>query len=75
MDTIVITKENGEKETMEVVSIFEKSDSPFHYIIYKNKEDYFIGKYIGENVCNLRTDLDETELNYSNKIFSVMVGE
>ena len=77
MDYITITKENGENEVMEVVTIFNKSDSDYNYIIYKSLDSnvYYTGKYNGDTVVDLNTDLSEEEKKYANGILKGLVGE
>ena len=77
MDYITVTKDNGEIEAMEVVAIFNKSDSDYNYIIYKslNGDDYYTAKYIGEEIANLDVNLDEEETKYTTGIFKALVGE
>ena len=77
MDYITITKDNGEKETMEVVTIFNKSDSDYNYIIYKtlNNSDYYTAKYKGDEIVDLDTNLDRDETEYAKGIFGALVGE
>ncbi len=77
MDIVVVSNKNGEKEKMEVVTIFDIPNYEFHYIIYRSLDgkDYYVAKYSGENVVNLITDLDSTELEYANGILrSVLKG-
>lgn len=77
MDYITITKTNGTKEVMEVVTIFNRTDSDYNYIIYKTLDNskYFTGKYKGENIVNIDTDLDEEEMEYAKGVFKAVVGE
>ena len=77
MDYITVTKDNGELEAMEVVTIFNKSNSKYNYIIYKslNGNDYYTGKYMGNEIVDLDTNLDEEEIEYANGIFNALVGE
>ena len=77
MDYITITKDNGQKEVMEVVTIFNRSNSDYNYIIYKSlsSDDYYTAKYKGNDIVNLDTDLDEEEIKYINGIFRAAVGD
>lgn len=77
MDYIYITKEDNTTEKMEVVTIFNISNSDYNYIIYKsiNNTDYYVGKYVGNDICNLETDLTDIEMNYANGVFEALVGE
>ncbi len=77
MDYIYITKEDNTTEKMEVVTIFNISNSDYNYIIYKsiNNTDYYVGKYVGNDICNLETDFTDSEMNYANGVFEALVGE
>jgi hypothetical protein len=75
MDYITITKDNGQKVIMEVVSIFNRSNSDYNYIIYKSNNDYYTAKYKGKDIVDLDTDLDEEEIKYANGIFRAIVGD
>ena len=77
MDYITITKTNGTKEVMEVVTIFNRTDSVYNYIIYKSldKDNYYTGKYIGDNIVNIDTNLDKEEIEYANGVYSALVGD
>ena len=77
MDYITVTKDNGEIEAMEVVAIFNKSDSNYNYIIYRSLDgdNYYTGKYIGDNLVDLDTDLSKEEIKYANGILKGLVGD
>lgn len=77
MDYVYVTKESGIIEKMEVVTLFNLSNSDYNYIIYKSLSgnDYYVGKYIGEDVSDLITDLNGKELEYAKGIFDALVGE
>lgn len=76
MDYIKVTKDNGEEELMEVVTIFNKSDSNYNYIIYKSKNnEYYTGKYTGNDIVDLSVDLDKEEIEYAHGIFKALVGD
>lgn len=75
MDYIIVTKDNGEEEVMEVVTIFNKSNSKYNYIIYKSKDnEYFTGKYLGNDIVDLDVDLNSEEIEYANGVFNALVG-
>ena len=76
MDFIKVTKDNGDEELMEVVTIFNKSNSNYNYIIYKSHDnEYFTGKYLGEDIVDLDVNLDYEEMEYAKGIFSALVGD
>ena len=75
MDKIVVTMADGREEEMEVVSIFEMSDSPYHYIIYRSADSYYAGKYLGEEIVSLDTNLTSREKEYLKGVFQALVGE
>ena len=77
MDYINVTKDNGEIEKMEVVTIFNRSDSNYNYIIYRSLDgdNYYTGKYIGDNLVDLDTDLSNEEIKYANGILKGLVGD
>lgn len=76
MDYVVILKSDGTEEKMEVVSIFDKSDSQYHYIIYKSKlGEYYAGKYLQDDISDLSVDFDPIEWEYVNGIFQFLTGE
>lgn len=77
MDYITVTKDNGENEIMEVVTIFNKSESNYNYIIYKslNTNDYYTAKYLGNDVVDLDTNLTDEEKKYANAILGTLVGD
>ena len=75
MDVISILKENGQSEDMEVVTIFDMNNSQYHYVIYKSLQgEYFVGKFLGEDVVDLVTDLSSMELEYAKGILGGLVG-
>ena len=76
MDIIEITKKDGTVEKMEVVSIYMRSDKPYNYIIYRSLEtnQYYTGKYIGEKLVKLDTNLDKEEMEYAHGVFNALVG-
>lgn len=77
MDYITVTKDNGKMEVMEVVTIFNKSNSKYNYIIYRtlDNSNYYTAKYMGNEIVDLDTNLDEEEIEYANGIFNALVGE
>ena len=77
MDYIFITKDDNTIEKMEAVTIFNISNSEYNYIIYKSLENnnYYVGKYMGTDICNLDTDLTDKEMKYANGVFDALVGE
>lgn len=77
MDYITITKDNGELEAMEVVTIFNRTNSNYNYIIYKtlNGDNYYTAKYLGNEMVDIDTNLNEEEIKYANGIFNALVGE
>jgi len=77
MDYIYIVKENNEMEKMEVVTIYNMSNSEYNYIIYKSlvNNNCYIGKYIGTDVSDLDTNLTVEELNYAKGIYDALVGD
>ncbi len=75
MDKIVVYSDDGTREEMEVVTIYEMSNRPFHYIIYRSFQDeYYVGKYMGDQVVDLDTDLDALEMKYAEGILEGLVG-
>ena len=70
MDYIYVYNENNEKEKMEVVLIFDMPGQEYHYIIYRSmdKNNYYVGKYIGEEIVDLITDLNSKEIEFANSI-------
>ena len=77
MDYITVTKDNGENEKMEVVTIFNKSESDYNYIIYKslNTNDYYTARYLGDDVVDLDTNLTDEEKAYANAVLNTLVGD
>ena len=75
MDYITITKENGEKINMEVVTIYNMSNSDYNYIIYKDDNNYYTGKYKGTDIVDLDTNFNEKEIVYANAIIDALVGD
>ena len=77
MDYINIMKSNGQNEVMEVVTIYNMSNSEYNYIIYKSldNKEYYTGKYIGNDIVDLNTDLSEEEKVYAEGILNGLVGD
>lgn len=77
MDYINIMKSNGQNEVMEVVTIYNMSNSKYNYIIYKSldNKEYYTGKYIGNDIVDLNTDLSEEEKVYAEGILNGLVGD
>ena len=75
MDYITVSLEDGRKEKMEVVTIYEMSNSYYHYIIYRDVQNhYYVGKYLGEAIVELNTNLDENEMVFAQGILDGLVG-
>ncbi|MDE5630340.1 MAG: hypothetical protein K2I70_01945 [Bacilli bacterium] len=75
-DYITITKKDGSKEQMEVVSTFTLEENQKDYIIYKSigdDEHYYAASY-DEN-SNLNTDLSDSEKEKLNKILDDIIKE
>ena len=77
MDYVTITKEDGSIEDMEVVTVFNMTSSNYNYIIYRSliTGEYFTGKYIGNFIEEINTDLTKEEVEYANGIFKALVGD
>lgn len=75
-DYITITKEDGSKEKMEVVSTFNLEENQKDYIIYKSigtEEHYYAASY-DEN-SNLNANLSDGEKEKLNKILDDIIKE
>ena len=70
MDYIYVYNEKNEEEKMEVVLIYEIPNNKYHYIIYRTMDgkNYYTGKYEGEEIVDLNTDLDSNEMEFANKV-------
>ena len=77
MDYIYITKEDNSIEKMEAVTIFNISNSNYNYIIYKSliTGDYYAGKYFGDDMSDLDTDLNSFEIECVSGVFDSLIGE
>lgn len=77
MDYIYVYDDNNNKIKMEVVIVFDISDSKYHYIIYRSldKEHTYYGKYLGDSITDLITDLTEKEMLIVNTIYEELEGE
>ncbi len=53
------------------------SNSEYNYIIYKSldNKEYYTGKYIGNDIVDLNTDLSEDEKVYAEGILNGLVGD
>lgn len=69
-DYIDVYNDNGNKEQMEVVCTFNLEGYDYNYIIYKTLDSshYYIGKYKGDSIVNLETNLSEKEFTLAEKI-------
>lgn len=69
-DYIDVYDDNGNKEQMEVICTFNLEGYDYTYIIYKTLDSshYYIGKYKGENLVDIDTNLSEKEYNLAEKI-------
>lgn len=74
---IDIYDENDNKKQMEVVAIFKLDGYDFNYIIYSelDKSHYYIGKYKGEEIVDLNTDLSNQELVLCNKVLKAVLED
>ena len=77
MDYIIVKKDNGEEEKMEVVSIYNMENSDYNYIIYRSliNDEYYTAKYKGNDVVDLDTDLSKEEEIYADSILRAIVGD
>lgn len=77
MDYVFVINEKNEKEKMEVVSLFNMSNSDYNYIIYKpiNIKNYYVAKYKGDEIADLNTDLSGKEFMYANSILNSLVED
>lgn len=76
-DYIIITKDDGSSEKMEIVATFRLEETSKDCIIYKNlnssDEHYYAATYdSGTNYSNLNTDFNEDEKQALNKIFEAI---
>ena len=76
-DYIVITKEDGILEQMEIVATFRLEETSKDYIIYKslnsNDEHYYAASYDKDtDYSNLDTNFSEREKEQLNKIFETL---
>lgn len=70
-DYIDVTDNIGNKLKMEVISIFKLENYPFNYIVYKELDNshYYAGKYTGDSIVDLDTNLSNEELELINDLF------
>ena len=76
-DYIIITKDDGSSEKMEIIATFRLEETSKDCIIYKNlnpaDEHYYAAAYdSGTNYSNLNTDFNEDEKQALNKIFEAI---
>lgn len=76
-DYIVITKEDGSSEPMEIVATFRLEETSKDCIIYKSlnskEEHYYAASYDkNTNYSNLDTNFSEHEKEQLNKIFKAL---
>ena len=76
MDYIFITKSDNTVEKMEAVTIFNISNSDYNYIIYKSLKtgDYYAGKYLGDDIGDLDTNLNAFEIKCVSGVFDSLVS-
>lgn len=76
MDKVLIMDQMGNQKEMEAVTIYEIPNYQYHYIIYcsKDKEHYYLGKYMGDEITTLMTDFNDEELEYANGILRGVIG-
>lgn len=76
MDYIYITKEDNTIEKMEAVTVFNISNSEYNYIIYKSliTGDYYAGKYLGDDISDLDTNLNSFEIRCVSGVFDSLVS-
>lgn len=67
-DYIYIYDDNNNKLKMEVVLKFNIDGYKYNYIIYKDDKDYFVAKYVGNNIVNLDTNLSKREIKFCEKM-------
>ena len=75
-DYIIITKEDGSKEQMEVVSTFTLEENQKDYIIYKSiwdEKHYYAASY--DKHSKLNSDLSDGEKEKLNKILDNIIKE
>ena len=74
-DYIDIYDKDGNIEKMEAVTIFKLEGYEFNYIIYRtlDQKHYYIAKYIGDDMVELNTDLNEEEMKLANKILESII--
>lgn len=76
-DYIDVINDSGNTIKMEVVTIFKLNSYDFNYIIYKEIDDshYYIGKYKGNDIVNLDTNLSSKELELANFILEGVIKD
>ena len=74
---IDIYDSNKNKLKMEVVMKFNLEGYRDNYLIYKeiNEDNYFIAKYIGENMVDLDTDLTKSEIELAEKLLERFLSD
>lgn len=77
MDTIFIIDDDGNRKPMEAVSIYEMPNSSFHYVIYRSfdYQNYYVGKYLGEDIVDLNTELSVEEMKIADEILKGVMGK
>lgn len=74
-DYIIVTKNDGSREQMEVVAAFRLEDTSKDCIIYKSllENKYYAASYENNlNYSNLNTEFTEKEKEQLNKIFEAL---
>lgn len=71
MEKLVLTKQDGDKEEVEIIATFNiEENDDVNYIIYKNDVSYYAAKYIEkDNNIKLMHNLSDGEKESIIKIF------
>lgn len=74
-DLVYIEDSEGNYLGFEIVTIYSVGNSKYNYIIYRNSEekDYYIAKYMGDEISELDTNLTEEEIKVGRVILKGVI--
>lgn len=75
-DYVEIINSDGLIKKCEVIIRFYSEDNDTHYIVYKDRDEYYVAKYDDKKeISKVDTNLEKDELDILGKLLNKFLGE